>query len=77
MHCRPHKPCQRTADAKLPALQNRKALADDGQVAFVKVLKRSRRGLAGQPAVNQSACVTSLLDRNLRHAGQRRSFLIE
>src|SRR6266853_6283773 len=67
------------------ALQYSKALANDSQVAFVKITKRRRRVFAGLFArhfttdalVKKLSHVAPLLDRHLRHARQRLAMLIE
>src|SRR5689334_14746945 len=61
----------------LAALQYSKALAHDGQAAFIKIAKRARRGIADNAAVNQLPSVAPLLQRDLRNTWQRLAKLIE
>src|SRR5436190_7750213 len=77
MDRRPRKPCQESAKAKFPALQNGESLADHGHVPLVKIAERRRRGSAHHARVNQSSRIPSLLHCHLRDAWQRLAILIE
>src|SRR3984885_10116241 len=44
--------------------------ADDGHVAFIEIMEGRRRGAAGNSAMNQPSRVSTLLDGDLRYAGQ-------
>src|SRR5215472_4574154 len=73
----PGEPCYGTAGPDLTALQNRKPLANHGHIASIKITKRPRRGSTSDTLMDNSACIASLLDRNLSDAGQRRSILLQ
>src|SRR6185436_20184575 len=77
MHGRPHHPCEKAAEPHAPALQHGKPLADHRQVPLVEVTEWWRGGLTADASSNQPAGIASLLHRDLRHAGQRMTILLE
>src|SRR5690242_9535671 len=77
MYKRPDQPREESAGMDLAALQHRKVLAHHCQIALVEIPERRGRSLSGDAVLNQSCCVTSLLDRHLCHAGQRLAVLLQ
>src|SRR6266478_6934979 len=77
MDRRPRKPCQESAQAKLPALQNGEPLANHRHVPLVKIAEGRRSGSARHARANQSSRISSLLHCYLRDAWQRLAVLIE
>src|ERR1700734_1113612 len=77
MHGRPGEPGSEPAQSHLVTLQNRKALANHRHVSFVEVTKWTRRRAAGYAAVNDFACITSLLHSYLRNTGKRLAVFVE
>src|SRR5713101_7150456 len=73
----PRKPCQESAKAKLPALQNGESLANHCHVPLVEIAERRRLGSVHHARVNQSSRIPSLLHCYLRDTRQRLAVLIE
>ena len=77
VHSRPCEPRDEAGHLDLSTLQDRKAFPNDGHVAFIEVPERRRGGLTGDSAANQLSGVSTLLDCDLRYAGQRPAVLVE
>src|SRR5882724_2744913 len=77
MDRRPRKPCQESAQAKFPALQNRESLANHRHIPLVEIAERMRSGSARHARANQFSRISSLLHCHLRDAWQWLAVLIE
>src|SRR5260221_3397535 len=77
MDCPPRKPCNESAQAKFPALQNAESLANHRHVPLVKIAERRRSGSARHARPTQLSRISSLLNCHLLDAWQRPAVLIE
>src|SRR5258708_39620726 len=77
MDRRPRKPCQESAQAKFPALQNGEPLANHGHIPFVEIAEWKRCRRTRHARAYQPPRVPSWLYCYLRDAWQRLAVLIE
>src|SRR4029077_3317195 len=77
MNACPHEPRENSAHANLAGLQDGESLPDHCHAALVEVAKWTRRRSASETPPDQPSRIAALLDRDLRHARQGSSVLLE
>jgi hypothetical protein len=77
MYHRPHEPSRKSTHEYLAALQDGKALTDDGQISFVEVVEQFWSCFSFHSSSYELASIASLLHRYLRNSRKGSSILVQ
>src|SRR6266851_6874060 len=74
---KPHEPGEQPGNVDAKNIGDRGRAADDGHFTLIEIAERRRRRLAFDAGTDDFCVISAALHSDLRHAGERRSLLID